>query len=536
MIALIDDAEIDPDVIDALRAHDPLFSSAVVVEPFPGSSFKELLGDIHAELALSAAASREHLTNGVAMEPLRECQITVLVVLGADALAPTALSDLARLRDLDRLHEVVLVGSRHVIGERLNGIETSTRAFERLTELVRRYSEPELPEIGLEDSHRELSATDIFLIVALSRRVGHTISMFRRPLVRLGILAAAVELFDRPRSVAGTVTRLHALDVALHERGYQLRPGVFASAVRHCRDRTQFDLWLPHAIDPLPPRDALIPLDAELQRPLPVNTDTTAAWAHGFDQPRTRSVYKAAGESLLEWRAQHGLKPEDRRPEQLEEWAFDRMRSGAAPRTVIVQYTAARRYYLYLATGFRDVTVKPPPFADRRQRRPIGFSHDVAARLDAARDRSLIDGDIESLDARRRLVPLDESNMRTLLLLFDNDLERVAARIEALRMAPSLWRQIRPLLGPDVHQGHRLRRMAASLNAILLVLGVDALPWSAVPRELRYGSGVRAQRQLREWVHAGTWPAIRRVLEEHHETYRALNWERVDFQTLDADA
>lgn len=526
MISSIADGDVDPALIDELRQHDPVFGGTIVIEPFPEAGLRDVLGELYTELAVSAAVSQEQITRGAALEPLSQSAITTLVILGADALTESAVRDFTRLRDFDLLQDLVLVTSvTHHVHEQLADARTPSHTVALLSQLAEEYSEPAIPVKPVAVSHARLSETQVTAVATLARRAGHTMQVFRRPLLRLGILAAGLQLFHRPRSLPGTIMRLHALDVALHERGFRLRPENFADAVAHCQARTQLDLWLPQAIDPAPLRASVTALDAGLPRPLPVTPDTTASFLDGFEKPRTRKVYQRALELFCDWRDRNAIDADDHNAEHLEDWAFDRLRAGAAPRTVEVQYVVARRHHLYLLTGEHDATGTPPPAAHRRPVTPLVFADDVAARLGSCAADPQTSNPLELL-SRRRYRPVFESpNAHRLLELFGNDPDRAAARIDELRVPNDLWLEVQPLLGPVAHRGEAAR-MTGCLNAILLVLGTG-LPWNALPLELNYGSGARAYRHLRGWVQEDRWPAVRRTLEEHGPAYRGLAWDRV---------
>ena len=129
MISSIADRDVDPALIDELRQHDPVFGGTIVVEPFPEAGLQDVLGELHAELAVSAAVSQEQITRGAALEPLSQSAITTLVILGADALAESALRDFSRLRDFDLLQDLVLVTSvAHHVHEQLADACTPSHA------------------------------------------------------------------------------------------------------------------------------------------------------------------------------------------------------------------------------------------------------------------------------------------------------------------------------------------------------------------------------------------------------------------------
>jgi hypothetical protein len=523
MITSIADHQLEPDVVDALRHRDPLLGDTLVVEPFPDAGLNELIADINGELGVSPPNSRESRDPKLALSVLMDSHVHTIVIVGAEALTREALREFTHLRHVDRLRSVVLVAG--VNGHDVREIADATPSPPRLTDLVAQYAEPVLPASMLSRSHHDLADTTIASIAFLARRIGHTIDTFPKAQLRLGILAAALQLFDRPRSPAGTLVRLHGLDVALHQRGHRLRPGSHRHAVKHCAARTQLDLWLPDAVVPSPRRNGCAPLDAALDRSLPATPTTLAAWISGFDRSRTRNLYENAARQLLDWRARNDIAERDHDPGHLEDWAFDRLRAGAAIGTVTMHHNVARRYHIYLLTGQHNAAIKPPPYTLRSGLPPIALPNDLQARLHSAAHFRETPTYINVLSRRYRRTPLVSPQARRLLELFDNDLARAWRRIEALRIPRVLAYEIGTLLratSPYLVA----RRQIPNLNGVLIVLGTG-IPWAGLPRELNYGSGASAYRRLNEWVREDRWPTIRDRLRDHGPIYSDLAWDRV---------
>ncbi len=524
MISWVSDADVDGGFIDALRELDPLLGSTIVVEPFPDASFGEVMTDIHVALGVGSAESREHRAEGRALWPLVESRIDTLVVVGADAVAGGVVPDLAHLRDIERLDRVVLIGrSDSRACERFVAGGGRMGAVELVADVTNGYREPAVEVSPLAASYGRLDRALLNQIVFLSRRIEVTFEAFPRKQVRLAILAAALQLLDRPRSTAGFITRLHALDISLRARDYRLRPDAVADAVKQCEARTQLDLWLPDAIDPPLPRDSMIVAATPLDRPLPANAQTLARWLAGCGNVRTRDVYARAVEPLLEWRRRERIDAHDHTAADVEDWAFDRLRAGDAPGNAVLHRSSARRYYLYLLTGRHDAQISPTRTAWRQSQPPPGFPGELTALIRAAPSRH-ITAALGLLSGRPHRPPLESPQARKLLGVFGDDLDAAWRRIEALRLSDDVWATIHPLLrrGDSTQYSRRTR---GYLNAIMLVLGAG-LAWDAVPPELNYGSGGRSYRQLRAWVKDETWGAVRSELQ-HAGDYRDVRWERV---------
>jgi hypothetical protein len=522
MISWISEAEVDWGLIDELQALDPVFSAAVVVEPFPDASLNDVVAEVHRQLAVGYAESRRHRAEGHALWPLLESQISTLIIMGADALATRTVPDLLHLRELDEIDRVLLIGrSDSDVCERFIAAGGRRGPATLIADLVGGQQEPAIEISPLVASYGALDRTLISEVALLWRRVEVTIKAFGRNQLRLAILAAGLQLLDRPRSNAGNVMRLHALDIALHTRGHRLRPDTFADAVQHCGARTQLDLWLPDAIEPPVAHGRMIVEDANLERPLPANDETLARWLEGLDQPRTRALNAHIVQSWLQWRERQQIDAFEHDAADVEDWAFDRLRAGVAPTTAATHRSTARRYHGYLLTGRHDAQIRPSttdPFWLLR------FPDDLADLIAAAPTRHVW---INVLSGRKPRAPLESPRARKLLSRFDDDLDAAWQQIEALRMTRESWDKVRPLLRRDARDGSvaNSRRTRGYLNAILLVLGTG-VPWDAVPPELEYGSGGRACTQLREWMNDETWAAVRSALQDV-DVYRDVQWERM---------
>lgn len=205
MISWVSDADVDGGLIDALQELDPLFSSTIVVEPFPDASFSDVLTDIHVALGVGSAESREHRAEGRSLWPLLESRIDTLIVVGADAVAGDVVPDLAHLRDIERLDRVVLIGrSDSKACERFVGGGGRLGSVKVVAGVADGYGEPAVDVSPLAASYGRLDRALLNQIVFLSRRIEVTIEAFPRKQVRLAILAAALQLLDRPRSTAGS--------------------------------------------------------------------------------------------------------------------------------------------------------------------------------------------------------------------------------------------------------------------------------------------------------------------------------------------
>jgi transposase len=79
-----------------------------------------------------------------------------------------------------------------------------------------------------------------------------------------------------------------------------------------------------------------------------------------------------------------------------------------------------------------------------------------------------------------------------------------------------LWAVVAPLLPKRRAQPKGGRPWVddrATLNGILYVLR-SGIPWSMLPAELGYGSGVTCWRRLREWQRRGTWRKLHQLMLE----------------------
>ena len=453
--------------------------------------------------------------------PLLESRIGTLIVVGADVLGAGAVPDLMHLHGLDRIDRIVLIGRVDsdayelfmAAGGRLGSAD-------EVADIVSGYREPPIEVAPLAASYGGLHRTLIDQIVLLSRRIAATMEAFSRKQIRLAVLAAALQLLDRPRTPGGLVVRLHALDVALHARGYQLRPDAFADIVKQCQARTQLDLWLPDAIDPPLPRDGMI-VEELLERPLSAGAETLATWLESFDDSRTREIYGKMVQPLLEWRERQQIDVCVHDAADLEDWVFDRLRAGDAPGSALLHRTAARRYYLYLLTGQHDPYITPSTYT-RSRLRGLALPDDLSDLIRATPSRR-VTAHLGLLSERAYRSPLESSQARRFLSQFQDDIEVAWQRIDALRLPDELWAKVDPALRRSDGASYS-RRTRGYLNAILLVLETG-MAWDAVPPELDYGSGGRAQRQLRAWVKDETWAAVRSELQDV-DVYRDVRWER----------
>jgi hypothetical protein len=523
MITSIADNQLDAGVVDALRHRDPLLSDTLVVEPFPDATVNDLIADINGELSATPPSFSESRDPRRALGVLMQSHVSTLVILGAEALSRNALREFTHLPDVTRLHSVVLVTG--ALGRHVHDVADATQTPRFLASCVTQHAEPVVPVSALAQSHHYLADKTISSIAFLAERMGYMIDAFTKAQLRLGVLAAALRLFDRPRSPAGTMVRLHGLDVALHQRGYRLRPDCYQHSLEQCAARTQLDMWLPDVILPSLPRDAGVPVDTTLDRPLPATAETISTWVRGLQRPQTRANYEDTVRRLLEWRARNGIAERDHNAGHLEDWAFDLLRSGAAIATTTRSHGLARRYHAYLLTGEPTAAISPVPYTVRHGLPAIDLSDDLRARISSTRRFREPPAYMNRLSKRPYRPPLNSLQGVRLLELFDNDLDRAWQRIEALRMPRALAHELRPLLTPTSPHIVVLRQIP-NLNGVLLVLGTG-IPWAGLPHELNYGSGTGAYRRLNDWVRDGRWPRIRDRLQEHSGTYRDLAWDRV---------
>jgi transposase len=100
-------------------------------------------------------------------------------------------------------------------------------------------------------------------------------------------------------------------------------------------------------------------------------------------------------------------------------------------------------------------------------------------------------------------------------------------------VSEELWRRVEPLLpardaGPaDGRAGRRTLDDRMVLCGVLYVL-LNGVPWTELPRDLGYGSGMTCWRRLRAWNEAGAWTPVRAVLERELPAGGRVDWSRAE--------
>jgi transposase len=100
-------------------------------------------------------------------------------------------------------------------------------------------------------------------------------------------------------------------------------------------------------------------------------------------------------------------------------------------------------------------------------------------------------------------------------------------------VSDELWRRIQPLLparpreSRDRQPGRRSLDDRLVLCGILYVL-INGVPWTRLPAELGYGSGMTCWRRLRAWQETGAWPKVRAVLTGALPAAERVDWSRAE--------
>lgn len=107
-------------------------------------------------------------------------------------------------------------------------------------------------------------------------------------------------------------------------------------------------------------------------------------------------------------------------------------------------------------------------------------------------------------------------------------------------VSDDLWTTIEPLLPPhpphDPAKGGRPRVSdRAALTGIIFVLRTG-IPWSALPAEVGWGSGVTCWRRLRDWQAAGVWDRLQWTLLDQLGQAGRIAWERACLDSAKAPA
>ncbi len=95
-------------------------------------------------------------------------------------------------------------------------------------------------------------------------------------------------------------------------------------------------------------------------------------------------------------------------------------------------------------------------------------------------------------------------------------------------VSDELWTRIEPILPPEKEKpdGGRPRVPdRAALTGILFVLRTG-IQWHMLPLEMGCGSGVTCWRRMRDWMEAGVWPALHRLVLDELGAKGAIDWSR----------
>src|ERR1051325_11401067 len=96
-------------------------------------------------------------------------------------------------------------------------------------------------------------------------------------------------------------------------------------------------------------------------------------------------------------------------------------------------------------------------------------------------------------------------------------------------LTDDLWEVIAPLLPaePAKPKGGRPRAITnrAALTGILFVLRTG-IPWEMLPQEMGCGSGMTCWRRLRDWLRAGVWHKVHRLMLDKLGIAGKIDWRR----------
>jgi transposase len=105
-------------------------------------------------------------------------------------------------------------------------------------------------------------------------------------------------------------------------------------------------------------------------------------------------------------------------------------------------------------------------------------------------------------------------------------------------VSDDLWAAIAPLLpseSPKPQGGRPRIPDRAALTGILFVLK-SGIPWELLPQELGCGSGVTCWRRLRDWMAAGVWHRLHRVLLNRLGGADRIDWSRASADSASVPA
>jgi transposase len=105
-------------------------------------------------------------------------------------------------------------------------------------------------------------------------------------------------------------------------------------------------------------------------------------------------------------------------------------------------------------------------------------------------------------------------------------------------VSDDLWEAIEPLLprrAPQPKGGRPWVSDRAALGGIIFVLQTG-IPWTRLPTELGYGSGITCWRRVREWQAAGVWERLQRVILNWLGDAGAIDWARASLDSTSVRA
>jgi transposase len=98
-----------------------------------------------------------------------------------------------------------------------------------------------------------------------------------------------------------------------------------------------------------------------------------------------------------------------------------------------------------------------------------------------------------------------------------------------LTVDDELWELIQPLLPVKPRRcrypGRKPLDDRRVLNGILFVLATG-IPWTRLPQQLGYGSGMTCWRRLRDWHQSGVWQRLHLLLLAELHAAGQVDWSR----------
>lgn len=97
-----------------------------------------------------------------------------------------------------------------------------------------------------------------------------------------------------------------------------------------------------------------------------------------------------------------------------------------------------------------------------------------------------------------------------------------------LLVPDELWERIAPLIPPEPPKPKGGRPRIADRQAFTGILFVlkTGTPWEHLPQEMGCGSGMTCWRRLHEWMQAGVWERLHRVLLDELGRADRIDWSR----------